>query len=1805
MSSSSSSLVSTSSSNNNNAREGGRKKKVKKIKRKRKKKTLSTAAKMMILFDNMIDPKKMFQEKEEEEEGLRKASRTFEASLRRKEDLSQALSRAHRNVDWTSAADIDEVGEEKEERDKEEDENQEEEEGEEKTVAASATPAVVVSGRVKTKSISRRRVSVNLNGYSPSSSGVAPRQAYVNMCSSYNIRPLPSLYGKSQTTSKIGATYMSIRRCVDLGGFRLGSKQIRAVCNALQQWSTGNETRSTSFSSAVSSSATTTSAASSSLSMRTIDLSNNDIGDDGNGDAACAALCRALETGSRTSRVCRLNLSHNPKLSRAIMQLGTFFSSASASSCLHTLELKRCGLDSTAVATLVDSLILRSVRREQFKTRSRPSRRSSVSSSSRMYSNNNSKNRDARTRVAARAKTPTSAAARKNATSSFSRQNDDTATATTTYPTTADRLRGPRQQRRRRRDSMTNSAMPRKRRAGSLYAGDDADSSSTAAILRAKASSSGGGAARSHDPHRRKQMEIPLVRLDLSENALYGRGGISIARYLTHGSCRLQELKVSHCKLGYTGTRAIFESLGKARTLLHLDVSYNTLTKGPADARLHDYRKYVRGVDFSAYCSSPKSKERLDAIVAAKAEADANTKKKSRGAMGPDASAGGATPTSSTTRGGDKSALLLSTKNDSSASSSSPHASLPPSFSLECLRSAPRLRVLNLTGTNIVGAKQLGHLSALVKRVSSLTVVDLTDNQLLLLPDGTAIEHLDRPDRPRRRKVAVRYKLLPFFSSQRAGGGVDTKKSTATTTPGVYFDKQWRFLPFDYVREAFEPMDVHIYLPKRSEADDPDDGDAHASIGGSGGQIHLTDRDRKKLRKRSSMVRPKSTGPLGIRANNNQRPSSKSRPRSSRYARGAAGPVHRRVCVHCWQENPKTKEIVWQDTAVLRQLTTESSADAFRRNVLRRYHEAARVIQAFAFQVNVLHQRKLKLASSSSSSSRHYPDHREALDRILRPYFTKNSGVTKEDLPRRLLRAVEASDAAAVAGMLRVFGRRRCVEMPSNSWRQDSNDGGTSATTKEESSIGSTTPLYRDARRRSILWYASKIGDTSIVKLLVDAGTRRANGINDGDDEGNTPLHVAMREMHLEVSAYLLANGASPFARNAQGKRPFEVTTPGFADRLSVLTMSLSDRKVMFQMHRAESIAKKSKWLPQLKGIVATGSRTRLHMRKGRRHSTMKAALRASKRSASVVRDGTRDAAARNPKSSRGGRGGTAAVASGSGGFSSSRRTGRVTGGRGAPSREEITEANDRAGEFVVDAENSDLEKELYFKLFPDLKDVQSRPYVVSLMAPKGRIHYVFEIGGDTTKDGERLFARDQATTWTTLPPCRRRDSRRKVSEEDAGVLSDVLRVRLETPSSSCVRRSPVKRTFFPPVRAKLEVIRAKIGGGEDDVAPLSPPNSLTTEEEEKKKKRKKSPKKKKKKKKEAKSTGVGKSNSNGGPSSSSSSTPSAPVSSEVDNTPANSSGGPLDEFLSPKDIRTIVDDVFCVFDLKGNGTIASKDLRVALKASGVPATYEDFERTIGPFVRPWTAAKGNVGGIDLDTFLTIVADLLRADPTRNVLTVYDLSQIDISQTDPWGEYLDTSNGPRLSASSTKISYPYRTMYEQLVSRFDGVEEIAAEAHERERACKSNRGAPHLRGTRTRTTCIDGEGKGGEDSINKNIADVCGDALFVDDEAPFAERWTRQEWGDREEATEKTSVTTTTSTIEDANMLRFRYVNFVDLGARSHSAGSTRRRDATTFMRGEAFLESGLPWSSARCDSRSSRFGTRVESWLTLPRHGR
>lgn len=77
----------------------------------------------------------------------------------------------------------------------------------------------------------------------------------------------------------------------------------------------------------------------------------------------------------------------------------------------------------------------------------------------------------------------------------------------------------------------------------------------------------------------------------------------------------------------------------------------------------------------------------------------------------------------------------------------------------------------------------------------------------------------------------------------------------------------------------------------------------------------------------------------------------------------------------------------------------------------------------------------------------------------------------------------------------------------------------------------------RSDNNKSILMYASWVGNTPAVKYLVEKGA----DINANDSSNATALHLAIWKDHTDIALYLLENGASATSMSIDGMTPADI----------------------------------------------------------------------------------------------------------------------------------------------------------------------------------------------------------------------------------------------------------------------------------------------------------------------------------------------------------------------------------------------------------------------------------------------------------------------------------------------------------------------------------------------------------------------------------------------------------------------------------------------------------------------------------------
>ncbi|KAG8129154.1 hypothetical protein E2320_015824 [Naja naja] len=69
-------------------------------------------------------------------------------------------------------------------------------------------------------------------------------------------------------------------------------------------------------------------------------------------------------------------------------------------------------------------------------------------------------------------------------------------------------------------------------------------------------------------------------------------------------------------------------------------------------------------------------------------------------------------------------------------------------------------------------------------------------------------------------------------------------------------------------------------------------------------------------------------------------------------------------------------------------------------------------------------------------------------------------------------------------------------------------------------------------------------GNLDCVKLLIKYGA----DINQKDDEGWTPLHMACSDGYADIARYLISLGAQSDATNNEGDKPSDLIDPEYKD---------------------------------------------------------------------------------------------------------------------------------------------------------------------------------------------------------------------------------------------------------------------------------------------------------------------------------------------------------------------------------------------------------------------------------------------------------------------------------------------------------------------------------------------------------------------------------------------------------------------------------------------------------------------------------
>ena len=85
---------------------------------------------------------------------------------------------------------------------------------------------------------------------------------------------------------------------------------------------------------------------------------------------------------------------------------------------------------------------------------------------------------------------------------------------------------------------------------------------------------------------------------------------------------------------------------------------------------------------------------------------------------------------------------------------------------------------------------------------------------------------------------------------------------------------------------------------------------------------------------------------------------------------------------------------------------------------------------------------------------------------------------------------------------------------------------------------GAKVDIHNKVENSTALHCAAEIGNTEVVKLLVDAGSSSGFDIDLKEDIDQTPLHLATQEGHVEVMQILLNSGAKVDEQDQYGYTP-------------------------------------------------------------------------------------------------------------------------------------------------------------------------------------------------------------------------------------------------------------------------------------------------------------------------------------------------------------------------------------------------------------------------------------------------------------------------------------------------------------------------------------------------------------------------------------------------------------------------------------------------------------------------------------------
>lgn len=89
--------------------------------------------------------------------------------------------------------------------------------------------------------------------------------------------------------------------------------------------------------------------------------------------------------------------------------------------------------------------------------------------------------------------------------------------------------------------------------------------------------------------------------------------------------------------------------------------------------------------------------------------------------------------------------------------------------------------------------------------------------------------------------------------------------------------------------------------------------------------------------------------------------------------------------------------------------------------------------------------------------------------------------------------------------------------------------------------IVSTVSFFAGCYRESIIHKAAATDDLAVLQEQLRITDERGRLVNSKDDNGNTPLHIAVQHDRLTAARFLFANGADISIKNATGETPLDL----------------------------------------------------------------------------------------------------------------------------------------------------------------------------------------------------------------------------------------------------------------------------------------------------------------------------------------------------------------------------------------------------------------------------------------------------------------------------------------------------------------------------------------------------------------------------------------------------------------------------------------------------------------------------------------